>query len=169
MAARSTSAPAIVLWCAVAGADMLGLAVVAAALDVAESSLIAAQLPTACRRDASPRSATSGHGPSRGSGRTSHCAAPLHTEHYSTDFVLRFPKPGVGCSIQPGGTTSMLHRALWCSGVRQQSFRIGRTADMLLTRTAWHRSERRGTVHAEAAAVVAAGCGSAHPSVRRRR
>jgi len=61
-------------------------------------------------------------------------AAPLHIEHYRTDFTLRFPKPGVAGSIPAGGTTSMLHGAPWCSGVRQQSFRIGKTADMMLTR-----------------------------------
>jgi len=44
-----------------------------------------------------------------------------------------FPKPGVAGSIPAGGATLMLHSALSCRAVRQDPFRIGRTADILPT------------------------------------
>jgi len=49
------------------------------------------------------------------------------------DAFGRFPKPGVGCSIQPGGTTSLLHVAISLSGTPPDSFRIGKDADILPT------------------------------------
>src|SRR5665647_427373 len=69
-----------------------------------------------CRRiaDKTPR-----HGSTRlSTARHQAQAEPRTMQHNHTrattdgDAFLRFPKPGVGCSIQPGGTTSCLHRAI---------------------------------------------------------
>ena len=55
----------------------------------------------------------------------------------------RFPKPGVGCSIQPGGTTFILLRAIFYGARSRTKPRIGRNADILPTRLDITRRDTR--------------------------
>jgi hypothetical protein len=95
-----------------------------------------AHLPTSRRQDATSWRDMPEHASARSPRRTLDCAAPLRTPHHPTDFILRFPKPGVGCSIQPGGTTKFLHMAISSRAVLPALAQIGRNADILPTRRA---------------------------------
>ena len=111
-----------------------GTMVATGATGVARRARSAARLPTCCRRDASPQASTPEYNPAAPPSRISHGAAQSHMADYQEDSLFMFPKPGVGCSIQPGGTTSCLHMAISHSGNRPDSFRIGKIADILPTR-----------------------------------
>jgi len=87
----------------------------------------------ACRRDADKT-------PHRGLSRLSTAWHGAHAEPWTVQHLCArltmarhacrvFPRPGVGCSIQPGGTTSCLHMAISVSAFRPNLFRIGKIAD----------------------------------------